>query len=106
MPALSRLGDKARCMADSHGCVTCPHVVTGPAITGSENVNINNRAAVRVGDQGKHAPCCGPNTWVADSGSGTVFINGRAAVRVGDASQHCGGVGSLTEGSPDVNVGG
>jgi uncharacterized Zn-binding protein involved in type VI secretion len=106
MPPLCRLGDRAQCMADAHGCVACPHVVVGPAITGSQDVSINHRPALRQGDQGLHAACCGPNTWQADSGSGTVFINGRPAVRVGDRSHHCGGMGSLIEGSPNVNVGG
>jgi hypothetical protein len=67
---------------------------------------INGRPAVRVGDPGVHAACCGPNTWTAQSGSGTVIINGKAAHRLGDADQHCGGMGKMIEGSSDVIVGG
>jgi uncharacterized Zn-binding protein involved in type VI secretion len=75
-------------------------------VIGSPNVNVNTRPALRVGDNGVHAACCGPNTWVAKTGSGTVFINGQAAHRFGDADQHCGGMGKLVEGSDNVIVGG
>lgn len=67
---------------------------------------VNNRPALRVGDQGIHAACCGPNMWTATQGSGTVLINNMPAHRMGDMDQHCGGVGTLIEGSPDVIVGG
>jgi uncharacterized Zn-binding protein involved in type VI secretion len=66
---------------------------------------VNGRPAVRVGDPGVHAACCGPNSWTAKAGSGTVFINGRKAHRLGDATQHCGGIGQLIEGSANVIVG-
>lgn len=102
----SRLGDKSQCPADGHGCPGCPHVVIGPAISCSPNVNINGRGALRVGDNGVHAACCGPNTWVAVKGSSTVFINGMASHRLDDMDQHCGGIGRMIEGSPNVNVGG
>jgi len=106
MPAQGRLGDKARADVDAHGCPACPHPVVGPAIEGSPDVLINYRPALRVGDKGIHAACCGPNMWTAVKGSGTVFINGKGAVRKDDTAQHCGGVGQLIEGSPDVMVGG
>lgn len=67
---------------------------------------INNLPAVRVGDMGIHAVCCGPNTWTAVMGSATVMINGKAAHRQNDMDQHCGGVGKMIEGSPDVQIGG
>ena len=70
------------------------------------NVMVNYRPALRVGDMGRHAPCCGPNMWMDAKGSVTVFINNMPAHRVGDMDQHCGGVGFLGEGSPDVIVGG
>jgi len=73
---------------------------------GSPNVNVNSLPALRVGDPGIHAACCGPNTWKASAGSGTVFINNKAAHRLGDADQHCGGQGKLIEGSNNVIVGG
>ena len=106
MPSQGRLGDQAQIPADSHGCPACPHPAIGPAIGGSGDVNVNGRPALRVGDPGMHAACCGPNTWQANAGSGTVKINGKAAHRLGDAVQHCGGNGQLVEGSSDVIVGG
>ncbi len=106
MPEQGRLGDLSKCNADAHGCVACPHIVIGPAVQGSPDVLVNNRPALRVGDKGIHAPCCGPNMWEAKMGSKTVFINGKAAHRKGDMDKHCGGVGKLIQGSPDVLVGG
>jgi len=106
MPGQGRLGDKSQTPADSHGCLSCPHTAVGPAVSGSPDVNVNGRPALRVGDSGVHAACCGPNTWTAQSGSGTVFINGKPAHRMNDVDQHCGGVGKLIEGSTDVIVGG
>lgn len=106
MPAQGRLGDKANAPLCAHGCPACPHPVTGPAIVGSPNVEVNGRPALRVDDKGIHAACCGPNQWRALQGSETVFINGKAAFRVTDPSQHCGGRGQLIEGSPNVFVGG
>jgi uncharacterized Zn-binding protein involved in type VI secretion len=69
-------------------------------------VLVNFRPALRVGDKGIHAACCGPNMWTAVKGSGSVFINNMPAHRMGDTDQHCGGVGTLIEGSNDVIVGG
>ncbi len=105
MPPQGRLGDKSKAMADKHGGLCCPHTVIGPAIQGSPNVFVNFRPALRVGDRGIHAPCCGPNMWKAQKGSATVFINKKAAHRKGDTDKHCGGSGKLIEGSPDVIVG-
>ena len=67
---------------------------------------VNNMPAMRVGDKGIHAACCGPNKWAATMGSGTVFINNKAAHRLGDHDKHCGGVGQMIEGSNDVITGG
>lgn len=106
MPAQGRLGDKSFCSADAHGCKSCAHPVTGPAVGGSPNVLVNGKPALRVGDPGVHSGCCGPNTWVATKGSATVLINGMPAHRLGDMDTHCGGVGNLVEASPDVLVGG
>lgn len=106
MPAQSRLGDKSHVPADAHGCPACPHSCIGPAVAGSPNVNVNGRPALRVGDPGVHAACCGPNTWKAAMGSGTVNINGKAAHRLNDMDTHCGGVGKMIEGSGDVITGG
>jgi uncharacterized Zn-binding protein involved in type VI secretion len=101
-----RLGDKAFNPADAHGCPACPHPVIGPAIQGSPNVYINGRPALRTNDPGVHAACCGPNHWQAAGGTPRVLINGLPAHRKDDKTQHCGGVGSLTEGSANVLLGG
>ncbi|MFM7200846.1 MAG: PAAR domain-containing protein [Myxococcota bacterium] len=106
MKPQARAGDTASTQADSHGCPACPHSTTGPAVQGSTDVLINALSAVRVQDQGMHAACCGGNTWKVVSGSSSVFINGKPAARQGDTTQHCGGAGRLSQGSPDVLVGG
>jgi len=105
MPAAGRLGDKAFCPSDSHGCLACSHPVSGPAVQGSPDVFTNSMPSVRVGDAGIHSACCGPNTWTAAKGSATVFINGAAAHRMGDKTTHCGGTGQLVEGSANVFIG-
>jgi uncharacterized Zn-binding protein involved in type VI secretion len=105
MQPQTRLGDQSMVPADKHGKSCCPHSCTGPATKGSPDVFVNNRAALRVGDSGIHAKCCGPNTWVATKGSGSVSINNQPAHRVQDADMHCGGPGYMIEGSPDVFVG-
>lgn len=106
MPPQCRLGDKSFTPADAHGCPACPHPATGPAITGSPDVLVNFRPAVRVTDKGIHAACCGPNMWEAKMGSATVKINNLDAHRMGDMDKHCGGVGQMIEGSTDVITGG
>lgn len=106
MPAQARLGDKSKVDGDAHGCPACPHNCVGPALVGSNNVNVNGRPALRVGDIGQHAACCGTNLWKATKGSKTVFINGKAAHRKDDADEHCGGMGNMIEGSPNVFTGG
>ena len=105
MSGAGRLGDKSHNPADVHGCPVCAHPVTGPAISGSENVFINGRPALRIGDKGIHAACCGNNTWEARGGSSSVQINKKGAHRLGDDTQHCGGGGQLIDGSSDVLVG-
>jgi uncharacterized Zn-binding protein involved in type VI secretion len=106
VPGQGRLGDKASVPLDTHGCLACPHPgISGPAIQGSPDVNVNRRPALRVDDPGIHAGCCGANTWTAAAGSATVFINGKGAHRMGDQTRHCGGMGQLAEGSPNVIVG-
>ena len=105
MPGAARIGDKSQCQADVHGCPACAHSVTGPAIIGSPDVLINGLPAVRVGDMGIHAVCCGPNTWKAVMGAPTVMINGKQAHRLNDMDRHCGGVGKMVEGSTDVLIG-
>jgi uncharacterized Zn-binding protein involved in type VI secretion len=105
MAKAGRLGDRSRVPEDSHGCPSCPHDATGPSTTASDDVFINNRPALRVGDRGVHSSCCGPETWEAAEGAPAVDINDRAAHRKGDACEHCGGRGALIEGSDDVLIG-
>jgi uncharacterized Zn-binding protein involved in type VI secretion len=105
MPEQSRVGDNSHVAEDAHGCPACPHVCIGPATLGSPSVFVNAKPALREGDKGVHAACCGPNTWTATTGSGTVFINGKPAHRKGDTDTHCGGVGAMVEGSPNVFTG-
>ena len=103
---VSRLLDRSFVPADVHGKPCCAHGAIGPAIQGSPNVLVNLRPALRVGDSGVHALCCGPNTWVAMDGSATVLVNGRRIHRLRDMDQHCGGPGYMVEGSGDVIAGG
>lgn len=105
MPPQARIGDASQVPADAHGCPACPHPAIGPAISGSPNVHTNGRPSVRVGDNGIHAACCGPNTWGAKTGSRSVLINGRPAHRLGDLVRHCGGIGNTIVGSGNVIVG-
>ncbi len=102
MRPITRVGDKARCPSDSHGNDCCSHDVQGPAVQGSPDVFINNKAVLRIGDPGVHSACCGPNTWKTAEGSPTVFINNIPAVRINDTTTHCGGTGKMIEASPDV----
>ena len=105
MPGLARIGDKARAEKDSHGCPECSHTVIGPAVTGSDTVLINQKPALRLGDTGKHAQCCGANVWTVAGASQSIYIDGRPAARVGDITRHCGGMGAIVEGSPDIEAG-
>ena len=105
MPGAARLGDKAKCPMDAHGCKRCSHSVQGPAVQGSHNVIVNGKPGVRVGDQGIHGSCCGLNRWAAAQGAPTVFINFQPAVRLNDKTLHCGGVGKIIECSSDVIIG-
>lgn len=105
MPLASRRGDLSHVPEDAHECSECPHDAKGPAVSGSPDVKVNSRAALRVGDTGEHEACCGDNTWVNKTGASRVLINGKLAVRVGDTVEHCGGQGKMIEGSPNVLIG-
>ncbi len=91
----ARLNDIASCPADLHGCPGCPHRVQGPIITGSRIVFIGGIPAACVGNNGIHAGCCGPNTFVIKTGDPNVLIEGKPAARLGDQTQHCGGLGRI-----------
>lgn len=106
MKPQSRLGDQSEVPEDGHGKPCCDHKCVGPAQTGSPNVLVNGKAALRVTDRGVHSRCCGSNDWIAVEGSQTVWINNLQAHRKDDKDQHCGGPGYMIEGSPNVLVGG
>ena len=101
-----RIGDRSQSGYHAHGCPSCPHLGVGPAVSGSPNVFINNREALRVRDVGTALACCGTNLWRAVEGTSSVLINDRQAHRKGDGTEHCGSArGSLIDGSPDVRFG-
>lgn len=104
MSGVCILGDKSKVAIDAHGCPTCPHTdATGPAISGSPNVNVNGLPALRIGDMGIHAACCGSNMWTPIEASARVVINGQPMVRKGDKTQHCGGTGEMVSASGNVH---
>ena len=105
MPGVCRLGDKAKCPIDAHGCVGCPHSVSGPVIQGSSDVLVNGKPVARKGDSGVHGVCCGPNRFVIARGSSTVFVNGKPVTRNGDMTIHCGGIGKMIHSSSNVIIG-
>ncbi len=65
-----------------------------PAVTGSDNVLVNGRPALRVTDKGE-------NDWTATKGAAHVLINGKHAFRREDPTVG----GQLVEGSDNVLVG-
>jgi hypothetical protein len=89
-----RVGDVASHLG---GCVG------GPAVTGSSNVLINQRRALREGDRGVDCGCSGP--WRAEDGAPRVLVNDRLAHRTADASRHASGTCHLLMGSPNVMIG-
>lgn len=105
MQRAGRLGDSSHITADGHGGGCCAHAATGPATTASANVLINERAALRVGDRGRHDSCCGSNSWTAVAGAPCVLVNERRAHRLDDKADHCGGLGQLVTGSSNVLIG-
>jgi uncharacterized Zn-binding protein involved in type VI secretion len=90
MPAVVRLGDMS-CGID------CPPT---PAIECSENVFVNGRGVVRVGDA--FQPHC-KHSRIVSKGSSSVFVNGKAVCRIGDLLS-CGD--KVCEGSENVFAGG
>ncbi|MBO0664504.1 PAAR domain-containing protein [Jiella sp. MQZ9-1] len=86
MPAAHRRGD----LGSGHGC----HFPPSPATGGSENVFVNGRPLMRVGDSYAPHACvaghAGPHGRALAEGSRSVFVNGRKAGRLGDAID-CGG---------------
>jgi uncharacterized Zn-binding protein involved in type VI secretion len=99
--------DQARAMDPSHKVDCCAHYVRGPAIQASTNVFTNKIPTVRLGDEGVHSVCCGPNAYRIITASKTVFVNGLGIARAfADQTRHCGGgIGHYEKGSPDVLAG-
>lgn len=87
-----RLGD----IGSSHGCYP-----PTPTISGSPDVLINGRPAIRVDDPLllHGCPNCPPHPRKMSKGCASVLINGKPACGVGD-DVNCGGV--LITGSGDV----
>lgn len=105
MPGACRLGDKAKCPIDAHGCIACPHSVSGPVTQGSSDVIVNGKPIARKVDGGVHGVCCSPNRFVIAQGSSTVTANGKPVARNGDITIHCGGMGKMVLGSSNVIIG-
>ena len=96
MPAISRIGD-----------LDVPHCSGMVRATGSSDVFVNTRPAVRQGDINTvHVfplgDLCPPHVGAVRSGSSSVFINGRGAGRVGDGLVACT---SIAQGSTNVFAG-
>jgi uncharacterized Zn-binding protein involved in type VI secretion len=83
----------------------CDHHNKSTSLTGSANVLINNRSALRIGDRGRPMDCGNTSHWRASEGANRVLINGRAAHRSGDETRHCCGLGYLIDGSLNVLIG-
>ena len=105
MPPVARQTDPAQGTC-AHGCPACPHPVLGIIAVGSPDVFINGLPAARKDDMGLHAACCDGNNFTISKGSATVYVNGKPLARQGDSTRHCGGIGSITAGSPTVLAGG
>ena len=96
MPAISRIGD-----------LDVPHCSGMVRATGSSDVFVNTRPAVRQGDINTVHKIpggidCFLHTGAVRTGSRSVFINGRGAGRVGDGLVNCT---SIAQGSENVFAG-
>ena len=96
MPAVSRIGD-----------LDVPHCSGMVRATGSSDVFVNTRPAVRQGDINTvhkipGGEDCFLHTGAVRTGSRSVFINGRGAGRVGDGLVNCT---SIAQGSTNVFAG-
>lgn len=105
MQRAGRVHDHSLISSDNHGCSSCPHLAKGPATSGSADVLIDGRRALRAEDTGLHESCCGSGEWTAVGGAPRVLINNRLAHRTGDITVHCGGLGKLITGSQFVHIG-
>jgi len=108
----ARIGDNAAATAPHchmvHPWSPIPHPAIGAIIgPGVPTVMIGGMPAAVLGDNGTHAACCGPNTYMIAMGSATVMIGGKPAARMGDQTMHCGCFpGQIILGQPTVMIGG
>lgn len=104
-----RLGDKSLGSAPEH----CGHdpscgtvTVNGTLSKGSQNVIINGKQAIRLGDPNTETDsCCGSSVGVVGSGSRTVLINGIPAGRQKDKLNQHAGSGNFISSSGNVFIG-
>jgi uncharacterized Zn-binding protein involved in type VI secretion len=107
MKPAARIGDQGKgdCLV-GHADIKKgdPKPFTTTFVTGSDNVFVNSRAVVRIGDIGKTD--CGHETKAA-TGSGTVYVNNRFVHRLGDIGKVLddGDTYEVITGSPDVLIG-
>lgn len=110
MPPCARVGDNSLGTPHCHSVhpwSPVPHPNVGPIASGSPDVLVGGPPCARLGDDGTHAACCGPNTYKIIKGSGTVLVNGKPCARLGDSTLHCNmASGSIIIGLPTVLVGG
>jgi hypothetical protein len=104
-----KLSDIAVGPRHNHGrCPRCKHTVVGPPITGASQTFIDRCRAVRIGDHGVHALCCGLNHWIALQNlvDHQVNVEGSPIFCTGDITLHCFiSLGMQVRGSKDVRVG-
>lgn len=106
-PPAARVQDNAQSQPHVHNPQAGARLAVGSILTGSPDVLINGRPAVRVQDSGTAAGCGGPGDFTIIKGSATVLINGHPAARMGDRTLHCGmAPGTIIQGSPTVLIGG
>ncbi len=103
MLSAGRRGDRSE--REEEPCPTCKKPSVGASTTGSDNVLINHRPALRVLDKGLHDEGCPEGAWEAREGAPAVLINSRNAHRLSDAASHPSGPGKLLEGSHNVLIG-
>ena len=109
-PPAARVTDNSTCVPHCHSVhpwSPVPHPCIGPIVKGAPTVLTVSLPQARLGDNGVHAACCGPNTYVIVKGSATVIVCGQPAARLGDTTLHCGAIsGNIIMGAPMVLIGG
>ena len=107
MPQAARIGDRQTCLmieVDPNGK---PYAHDQGSLDSSGKVNsvfINGQLAAVQGDTSSCTDTLSFPIATVSRGSASVFIQGQAAARFGDTTDHPGG--SISSGSPNVNIGG